>query len=109
MSAAADTSNVSAEEATPNVPAASDTKNYPEAEATEDAPAAEDTSNTLAAETSRLCFRFSYSKKILMVDKESFWHHNEKIPSNVIGMFEDDLMYGRVVSVTRPYIRSSSS
>ena len=34
-----------------------------------------------------------------MVDKELFWHHYKNIPPNVIGMFENDLMDGSVVSV----------
>ena len=37
-----------------------------------------------------------------MADKELFWHKHENIPPNVIGMFENDIMCGRVVYVTRP-------
>ena len=37
-----------------------------------------------------------------MADKELFWHKHENIPPNVIGMFENDLMYGSVVYVPRP-------
>ena len=37
-----------------------------------------------------------------MDDKELFWHQHENIPPNVIGIFENDLIYGRVFSVPRP-------
>ena len=37
-----------------------------------------------------------------MTDKELFWHQHENITPNVIGMFENYLMYGSVVYVPRP-------
>ena len=35
------------------------------------------------------------------MSNKDFWKQHENIPPNVIGMFENDLMYGRVVSVLR--------
>ena len=81
--------------ATSNVPTASATPNAPASEATVDLLAAADTSSVPAAESPGLCLRFAYSKKSLMADKGFFWHQHENIPPNVIGMFENDLMYGR--------------
>ena len=37
-----------------------------------------------------------------MSDKECFWNQHDNIPPNVIGIFENDIMNGRVVSVPRP-------
>ena len=91
--AAAATENSQVEAATLNLPAIA---------ATAYALTAADTSNAPAAETPQLRRRFSYSKQILMSDKELFWHQHENIPPNVIGMFENDIMCGRVVYVTRP-------
>ena len=36
-----------------------------------------------------------------MADKEFCWFQHENIPPNEIGMFENDLIYGCVVSVPR--------
>ena len=81
----------------------------PEAEAIPNTPATAATSYELAAvytsytpeaETPQLCYHFAYYKQSLMADK-IFWHHHENIPPNVIGMFENNIMYGNVVSVTR--------
>ena len=37
-----------------------------------------------------------------MADKECFCHQHENIPPNVMGMIENDIMYGGVVYVPRP-------
>ena len=74
----------------------------PAAAATTNAPVAADTSNAPAAETPWLFRCFAYCNKILMADKEFFWHQYEIISTNVIGMFENDLICGSVVSFPRP-------
>ena len=40
-----------------------------------------------------------------MDDKDFFWNQKENKPPNVIGMFENYLVYGRVVSVPRPIVK----
>ena len=88
---------------TKNAPyAAAATSNAPASSATSDLLFAVDTFDAISEENSRLHCRFDYSMKILMADKELFWYHNENIPPNVIGMFENDLIYGRVFYVPRP-------
>ena len=82
-------------------PAASDTTNAPAAEDTAYALAAAYTSNVPAAETPQIRRHFVYFRQILMADKDCFWHQHENIPPNVIGAFENDIMYGRVVYVPR--------
>ena len=73
--------------ATSNAPAAPDTVYFLEAA---------NTSNVPAAETPQLGRHFLYDQQNLMADKECFWRQHDNIPPNVIDIFENDLMYGRV-------------
>ena len=98
---AADTINSPAA-ATLNVPTAAAKPNAPMSEATADTLSESDTLNVTFAANPQLRRRFAYSKQSLISDKELLWHQHENIPSNVIGVFENDIMYGSAVYVPHP-------
>ena len=84
------------------MPAAAETSNFPAAASTKDALVAENKFNAPAAETPQIRHRFTYSNQILIADKGLFWYQHDNTPSNVIVIFDNDIIYGHVVSVPHP-------
>ena len=82
-------------------------KNAHAAAAKADALEAANTSNASASENNLLCCRFLYSKQSLMADKDCFWYQHDNINLNAVGMFTNDIMYGRAVSLPHPSAKTS--